>query len=55
MLVTDPPMLETDSALLDLIFAPVLAGVFAFAFHYFRPMLETDSALFVALLVMPHP
>ena len=34
-------MLDTDSAMYDLIFAPVLAA----ALHY-RPMLDTDSALF---------
>ena len=36
-------MLETDSALYDLIAAPALAAVFAF--HYYRPMPDTDSAL----------
>ena len=36
-------MLETDSALYDLIAAPALAAVFAF--HYYRPMSDTDSAL----------
>ena len=36
-------MLETDSALYDLIAAPALAA--GFEFHYYRPMPDTDSAL----------
>jgi len=44
------PMPDTDSALYDLIVAPILAAVFAF--HYHRPMLDTDTAL-CDLIVAP--